>query len=783
MATVSAKAIVLLLMVVAKSAKSDNLRGRGFSSAANYFNARLAEANGVMYPEESSGPNLNLGDADTYGIQVALYDKDMKPIIGSAWSGKEPHKWTTKRERDGRAGFAGAHGYNMYDDVVKKQAEKFGWNVNSGAAGEFDYIEAQQFAFSKEDGQMAAWIKFTVSNPNDEGGKYRVDIGSKYYGTHDSSGWVEDAGKQVLVDYAGWKEYSLTAHPNDTPPPIHASIVSLNPDGTPRGNRHLMLFISFREKQATCDPHKAHCCNVKYESDGGLKTYNNGFSDADNNCHIVPPRYFCDNNVGSYKGSLMNMQDGKPINIFFEDDAELGVGITNRQWNFVLDDTDSCSTVCRALNREIGWDESAADNCQIKESIGSSMNGGPNGMGLGKLSIRGFGRISGYYLMSDPIQTLGDWTNVANKCNGADCTGPFSDSSKKVEWSIRSGLIDVTSSAIVYANDIAHDIRNVQTVWGCKRGDGNIQLSAGQGSPDNNAKDFNKKAFVYDVKQIGNWPDAADGIELYGDGSSAWHTFQQCTDDCLKLEANDVTFFATTLVSGSVGGAVNSGAYGNLWGRWPLDLHTMTADGVWIHRCVHPNGGWDGMSGIIRSGSCPKKGFTMTNVFVNDLYIPSYGENAVNYVDALFSMGSLDASSFFCNVKTEDAAGPEMYDSTFSNFQVWVNPTGESQLYAQYKDGVTIFDNINFDRIFIYKTGDCSTGWYTVCGIGGQGAANCVDSDGLSHMLQNLFYNSDMLKLSSINYPYGMDGVNEMKDPPVRCQKPFNLEGVDFNVY
>ena len=39
-----------------------------------------------------------------------------------------------------------------------------------------------------------------------------------------------------------------------------------------------------------------------------------------------------------------------------------------------------------------------------------------------------------------------------------------------------------------------------------------------------------------------------------------------------------------------------------------------------------------------------------------------------------------------------------------------------------------------------------------------------------------------MLKLSSINYPYGMDGVNEMKDPPVRCQKPFNLEGVDFNV-
>ena len=758
----SAKAIVLLLMIAAaESAGSDNFRGQGSPPAANHLNARLGRANGVVRLEGGS-------DADgSYDIQVALYDKGMRPIIGSAWSDREPDKWTTNLGRDGRAGFAGAHGYYMYEDVVAQQAGGFAWNANSGAKGDFDYIEAHQFAFSKEDGRRAAYVKFTVLNPNDEGGMFRVDIGGNHYGSYDSSGWVEDdASKQVVVDYAGWKEYSLTAHPHDSPPPIHASIVSLGLDGTPRGNRHLMLFISFRDEQAPCDPSKAHCCNIKYVSGGGQESYNNGFSDVENNCDIVPPRYFCENNVGSYKGSLMNMQDGKPINIFFEDDAELGMGITNRQWNFVLDDTDSCMTVCRALNREIDWDDSSADDCKIVKSEGYSMNGGQNGMGLGKLSIRGFGRISGYYLMSDPVQTLGDWYNIANTgCNAANCKGSFSETSKKVEWVIRSGLIDVTSSAEAYADDTAHDIRDVQMVWGCKRGNGNLVLSPGQDKGPDNGKDFNKRAFVYDVKQVGNWPDAADGIDLYGDGSNAWHTFQQCTDDCLKLEANDVTFFATTLVSGSVGGAVNTGAFGNLWGRPSLDLSNMKADGVWIHRCVHPDGGWDGKSGIIRSGSCPRKGFTMKNVVVNDLYIPSYGENAVNYVYALFSMGSLDASADFCHVKTEDAAGPEMYDSTFSDFRVWVNPTGVSQLYAQYEDGFTIFDNINFDRIFIYKTGDGSTGWYTVCGMGGQDAANCVDSDGLGHMVQNLFYNGDMLSTSSINYPYGMDGVDEMKTP------------------
>lgn len=766
----NAKAIILLLIAAvgaAKSAKSDNHS----TESDNYlrgldFNTRLQESNGVVSLGESSGIYLSLGDVGTYGIQVALYDKNMKPIIGSAWSNKEPHKWTTNRGRDGKAGFAGAHGYNMYDNVVKNQAKDFMWNAKSKAEGDFDYIEAQQFAFSNEDGQNAAWIKFTVANPNNEGGKFRVDIGSHHYGTYDSSGWVEDdSSKQVVVDYAGWKKYSLSAHPNETPPPIHASIVSLNPNGTPRGNRHLMLFISFRDKQVSCDPKKEHCCNIKYTSGGGLETYTHGFKDMKNNCDIVPPRHFCKNNVGSYKGSLMNMQDGLPINIFFEDDAELGLGINNRQWNFKLDNTQSCNTLCKALNGDIVWDVSAANDCQITNdgsSFGSSMNG-PKDIGLGKLSIRGFGRISGYYLMSDPVQNLGDWYLVANQgCNSLDCTGSFSLASKKIEWAMRSGLIDITSSAAEYANNIAHDIRNVQTVWGCKRGDGNIQLSAGQG---NQNKDFNKKAFVYDVKQIGNWPDAADGIELYGDGSSAWHTFQQCTDDCLKLQANDVTFFATTLVSGSVGGAVNSGAYGDLWGH-SLDLHNMKADGVWCHRCIHVNGGYDKYSGIVRIGSCPKKGFIMKNVVVNDLYIPSYGGNIVNFVDALFSMGSLDPDSDFCKIKKEDAAGPEMYDSSFSNFHIYVQPTRQSQLYANYKDGFTIFDNINFDRIFIYKTGDGLTGWYTVCGQSNKQEAmdNCVDSDGLGHMVQNLFYNGNMLKLSSINFPYGIAGVNEMKD-------------------
>lgn len=75
--SIYAKTIILLLIVaavLAKSAESDNyLRGqRGSSSAADYFNTRLQESNGVVSLGESSGIYLSLGDVGTYGIQVAL---------------------------------------------------------------------------------------------------------------------------------------------------------------------------------------------------------------------------------------------------------------------------------------------------------------------------------------------------------------------------------------------------------------------------------------------------------------------------------------------------------------------------------------------------------------------------------------------------------------------------------------------------------------------------------------------------------------------------------------
>merc|ERR1719162_1878099 len=274
----------------------------------------------------------------------------MNLIIASAKAQQEQWRWTSNGGYDGKASFVGAQGYSMSDKVLKDQAANFGWNKESSAAGDFDYIEAQQFAFSKEDGRAAAYIQFTVATPNSEGGKYRVYIGSNLYGDFPSSGW-DWTSKKPTVDYKAWKDYSMM-NESDTPAPVHASIVSYKDDGTPRGNRHLMLFISFRSTPATqnCDRSQAHCCYVNTDV-SGQQTYARGLDDAAQNCKIVPPSYRCgwaadiNGYRGFYKGSLAEMQDGLPINVFFMDNAELGLGITNRMWGFELENTSDCETL------------------------------------------------------------------------------------------------------------------------------------------------------------------------------------------------------------------------------------------------------------------------------------------------------------------------------------------------------------------------------------------------------------------------------------------------------
>lgn len=88
-----------------------------------------------------------------------------------------------------------------------------------------------------------------------------------------------------------------------------------------------------------------------------------------------------------------------------------------------------------------------------------------------------------------------------------------------------------------------------------------------------------------------------------------------------------------------------------------------------------------------------------------------------------------------------------------------------SSLYADYQNGVSKFYNINFERDYIYPTGDASGGWYTVCGEPdpAKATANCVDSNGLGSSKQNLQYSGTDLQVDHINYPYGAQGVKDMR--------------------
>mmetsp|Transcript_6926 Transcript_6926/g.22859 ORF Transcript_6926/g.22859 Transcript_6926/m.22859 type:complete len:266 (-) Transcript_6926:107-904(-) len=200
----------------------------------------------------------------------------------------------------------------------------------------------------------------------------------------------------------------------------------------------------------------------------------------------------------------------------------------------------------------------------------------------------------------------------------------------------------------------------------------------------------------------------------------------QASDDILKLQASGVTFFATTMVSGNVGAPMNLGAYGQIPVNRAdhLKLGHMTAQGVWIHRSNHWEGGWDNRGGIVDTRSCPNEGFVMSNLKVDDLYIPSLGPDKggkeVNSVDALFALGSLgdDAVKFvFCQA-SGGGDGPVLKDSTFSNFNVNVEPTMYSMLYSAYENGVkapATYENLNFENVIIWPDGDHGGNWYAAC--------------------------------------------------------------------
>ena len=88
---------------------------------------------------------------------------------------------------------------------------------------------------------------------------------------------------------------------------------------------------------------------------------------------------------------------------------------------------------------------------------------------------------------------------------------------------------------------------------------------------------------VFDFKMVGNWVDAADGLEVQGDGSELTFTYLHVADDSMKVAAKKMKYKHTTILQGDVGtgGMINLGSYGT------ADSQGSNVEGVYVHRITH----------------------------------------------------------------------------------------------------------------------------------------------------------------------------------------------------
>jgi len=703
-----------------------------------------------------------------YEVAIGLYDQNMDVLWESATA--DPEDWGTGPEQFGWIKYAYPLCPDSPDDcdgVTEYIGGSKVWNAEGGN-NLFNYLETQQVAIPASFAQKVRSIRITVKTPDQD--HYRVLYNEE---------WVHNKGKDWPS--GGWSEDKpapTIEYPSDKVKPgepLHLSILD-SLDGEINGGRIVALWLGFRS-EPSCDPGNGdHCCYLKDANDD---LWDTSFYDGDNNCWMGAPSYRCYQEDGSawssgdrahfinFEGSLVGMTDGKPISIHFDDHVQSSIPFTNSYVQTEVDSDDmisrdGCNTVCEFISGDSEWVESkwqsAIGACKVKQSKVLAASG------LGPVSISGYGRISGFKLMDSGPDYFGQqvWkdfggTNGGNYFEG----GAFKDHFKQQEWSIMSGLAELTSSDSSYSSSSAFAIRirDIAVAWGPKRGDGAVLINAPYRQLDDDS-DSNTPASLWDIKTPGAWVDAADGPNLLGDNSQMQFAYLHHADDTVKISASGVTFSGITALQGNVGSVIELGNYGDglrtVGDRINNVLENCLIDRLSIHRIVHSQGGYDGNGGVMGSRTCPN-GVQFKEITVKNVDIPEL--SGANTVGQLFAIGAVKKDAPFCDGTVYGHV--YFHKLNFYHWRINVNPSMESKFFGQQGEHVTVDDIAFYDRHEETEEGkldsavqifDSPEHYYCVCATS-EGADQCWDSSGPGRGAENMFYED--VHVNAIWFPYG----------------------------
>lgn len=394
----------------------------------------------------------------------------------------------------------------------------------------------------------------------------------------------------------------------------------------------------------------------------------------------------------------------------------------------------------------------------------------------GKIVIAGSGRINGYSLLSEAYP--------GKYFNGRPEVYPQTPV-ERAEYRVNSGLIELSSSYDDGNNGPAIDIAGITVGFSPKRGDSSVLLNnqylpmlsladailLANDKPtaiQRSANDYPVQ--VFDFKMVGNWVDAADGLEVQGRNSYLGYTYLHIADDSMKVSANELNYEQTTVLQGDVqtGGLINIGSYGT---SRPIP-NGANVDGVYAHRITHKPGNCDctgadcntsvGFCGaaLIASPTC-QYGNNLSNVSVTNLRVNELGDNGGTFrsssVNKPFNIGF--GATYGSNCDKADTP-TTVENLLFTDFKIFINPQSDSSIFKRNTIGgalepIGFYTGINSSdaagKVVIYPGGNDTFGYF-ICGT--DNVALCWNTQGEGRDTEkNVEYSGD--GFTGINFPYG----------------------------
>jgi len=360
-----------------------------------------------------------------------------------------------------------------------------------------------------------------------------------------------------------------------------------------------------------------------------------------------------------------------------------------------------------------------------------------------QLKIVGLGRISGLKALKATIELGGqpiyrDFFTIAGTYDAKDIVkyqayvrgNLLSISSTSAEGNFDSG-IKCKGGKDMDVNDYAIDVEGVQVAWGSQLGQGAISLNTNWWF-SSGADTGRFCARLFDVKDVGNWPDTVDGADIMGAGSFSQFTYSHHNDDTVKIAVDYSTRRDSTVLQGSGGSVVMIGSYGK---TRPNGIKYSKVENVYVHRILqrgNPSlplsdkdknyldfcGNYQGTAGLIATRSCGGIPAGLTDFTLNGFYVPKLqgtslvGQGA-NSVGQPFGIG-VETDTAYCGGPLSGFPLPDypIRNLKFEKVQIDVEPSCPSRFYDNtriVKWGTNTVPSVYFYNPDIPPIGKCST--------------------------------------------------------------------------